>query len=63
MKPIAVFLPKSIESVVALDIATTFSGNAYMNLDIKSPSLRGFKNILDLIKPVAVITNKNSCWF
>lgn len=60
-KPIAVFLPKSIESVIA-DIAITYSGNAYMNLDIKTPSSR-IGNILDLIKPEIVITNKNLASF
>jgi amino acid adenylation domain-containing protein len=54
-KPIAVFLPKSIESVVA-DIAITFSGNLYMNLDIKSPDVRTRK-ILELIQPIAILTN------
>jgi len=54
-KPIAVYLPKSIESVIA-DIAITYSGNAYMNLDIKSPLTR-INNILDLVEPLYVITN------
>jgi len=54
-KPIAVYLPKSIESVIA-DIAITKSANAYMNLDIKSP-LERIKNIVDLISPSIVITN------
>jgi amino acid adenylation domain-containing protein len=54
-KPIAIFLPKSIESVVA-DIAVTYSCNIYMNIDVKSPQER-VKNIFDLIKPELVITN------
>jgi amino acid adenylation domain-containing protein len=53
--PIAVFLPKSIESVVA-NIAITYSCNIYMNIDLKSPQER-IKNIFDLIKPALVITN------
>jgi len=53
-RPVAVFLPKTIDSIVA-DIAITYSGNIYMNLDIKSPSLR-LANILELIKPELVIT-------
>ena len=53
--PIAVFLPKSIESVVA-NIAITYSFNIYMNIDVKSPQER-IKNIFDLIKPALVITN------
>jgi len=56
-KPIAVFLPKSIESVIS-DIAITYSSNIYMNLDIKTPSSR-IGNILDLVKPEVIITNKN----
>ena len=60
-KTIAVFLPKSIESIIA-DIAITYSGNAYMNLDIKTPSAR-IQNILDLINPEAVITNKKHASF
>lgn len=56
-KPIAVFLPKSIDSVIA-DIAITYSANMYMNLDIKSPNTR-ISNILALIQPNIIITNKN----
>ena len=54
-KPIAVYLPKTIESVVA-DIAITYSGNAYMNLDVKNPIER-IANIHSLIQPQYVITN------
>lgn len=54
-KPIALYLNKSIESVYS-DLAILYSGNFYMNLDIKSPSER-IKNILDLIEPAAIITN------
>lgn len=54
-KPIAVFLPKSIESVIA-DIAITYSSNVYLNLDVKSPATR-IGNILELIQPIAIITN------
>lgn len=53
--PIALYLPKSIESVYA-DIAITYSGNVYMNLDIKTPQER-IKNILELVRPRFVITN------
>lgn len=55
-RPIAVFLPKSIDAVCA-DLAITYSGNAYMNLDVKNPVER-LKNILTLIKPVAIVTNE-----
>ncbi len=53
--PIAVFLPKCVEAVEA-DLAITYSGNAYMNLDVKNPQER-LQNIIKLIQPVAVITN------
>ncbi len=56
-KPIAVYLDKHIESVVS-DIAIIYSGNAYMNLDTKTPIQRT-KNILDLIQPELIITNQN----
>lgn len=36
---IAVFAPKSIDTIVA-DLAILYSGNAYMNLDVKSPPRR-----------------------
>ena len=53
--PVAIFLPKSIESVVA-DLAATYSGNIYMNIDIKYPEER-LKNVFDKIQPEIVITN------
>ena len=60
-KPIAVYLPKSIQSVVA-DIAITYSGNTYMNLDVNLPSIR-IRNTLELIRPATIITNKNLAGF
>lgn len=54
-EPIALYLPKGIESVYS-DIAITYSGNVYMNLDIKNPRER-ISNILALIKPKAIITD------
>ena len=54
-KPVAVFLPKSIDAA-ASDLAITYSGNIYMNLDVKNPEER-LGNILSLIQPVAIITN------
>ena len=54
-EPIAVFLPKTIHSVIA-DIAITYSSNIYMNLDIKTPKER-IKNIVELVKPKFIITN------
>jgi len=53
--PVAVFLPKSIETVTA-NIGITYSGNIYMNLDIKAPVER-IKNILNLVQPKFLITN------
>ena len=53
--PVAMFMPKSIEAALA-DLAITYSGNAYMNLDVKNPSER-LGNILTLVQPAAVITN------
>ena len=55
-QPIAVFLPKSIDTVIA-NTAITYSGNIYMNLDVKAPIER-INNILALIKPAMFITNK-----
>ncbi len=54
-RPIAVFLHKSTESVIA-DLAITYSGNVYMNLDVKNPESR-ILNILEKIEPVLIITN------
>ena len=52
--PVAVFIPKSIWCVT-VDMGILYSGNAYMNLDIKTPSNR-IQNILKCIEPKAVIT-------
>ena len=54
-QPIALYLPKCTDAVVG-DIAITYSGNAYMNLDVKNPAER-IKNILSLVKPRAIVTN------
>jgi amino acid adenylation domain-containing protein len=54
-KPIAIFLPKTIDSVIS-DIAITYSGNVYMNLDVKTPMNR-INNIISLIEPKLIITN------
>ena len=55
--PIAVFLPKSINTVIA-DTAITYSGNIYMNLDVKSP-LKRIDSIIDLIQPVILVTSQH----
>lgn len=53
---VAVFLPKCAETIFA-DLGIVYSGNAYMNLDVKSPAQR-VKGILDHIRPVLVITSR-----
>lgn len=54
-RPVAVFMPKCVEALQA-DLAITYSGNVYMNLDVKNPAER-LGNIYALVKPAAVITN------
>lgn len=54
-RPVAVFMPKCVEALQA-DLAITYSGNAYMNLDVKNPAER-LGNIFALVKPAMVITN------
>lgn len=54
--PIAVFLPKEINAVIA-DIGIMYSSNPFMNLDVKTPHER-IMNIFDLVKPAAVITSR-----
>jgi amino acid adenylation domain-containing protein len=57
-RPIAVFLPKDISSVIS-DLAVIYSCNIYMNLDVKLPQYR-IANIVRQIKPAVIITdNKN----
>jgi amino acid adenylation domain-containing protein len=53
--PIAVYLPKSVNTVEA-DVAITYSGNAYMNLDVNAPIER-IRNIIDLIEPAILIAD------
>lgn len=55
-RPVAVFMPKCVEALQS-DLAITYSGNAYMNLDVKNPAER-LGNIFFLIKPAAVLTNR-----
>lgn len=54
-KPVAVYLSKSTESIIS-DVGITYSGNIYMNLDVKTPIER-IRNIINLIQPGIVITN------
>ena len=53
---IAVYLPKSIDAVIA-DIGIIYSCNAYMNLDIRQPVQRT-RNILALTQPVLLLTSR-----
>lgn len=53
--PIAVYMEKSIGSILS-NIAILYSGNAYMNLDTKTPAAR-IRSVIDLIQPKLVITN------
>lgn len=53
-KPVAVFLDKSIESVYS-DLGIIYSGNFYMNLDIKTPAER-ISNILKMVEPRFIIS-------
>ena len=55
--PVAIFLPKSIDSVIA-NLGVTYSGNIYMNIDIKYPEER-LKNVFGKIKPGFVVTNNS----
>jgi D-alanine--poly(phosphoribitol) ligase subunit 1 len=54
-RPIPVFLPKSAANIAA-DLGVLYSGNAYANLDVKSPPQR-LKGMLDNLDPVVIITN------
>lgn len=54
--PIAVFLPKEINTVLA-DLGIMYSSNPFMNLDVKTPKER-IMNIFELVKPAAVITSR-----
>jgi amino acid adenylation domain-containing protein len=53
--PVGVFIPKSIDAVLS-DIAVSYSGNIYMNLDVNTP-LERIKSILNNIQPRVIITN------
>src|SRR5271170_1590250 len=48
-RPVPVFLPKSAQNIIA-DFGILYSGNAYANLDIKSPAQR-LKGMLDNLNP------------
>lgn len=54
--PIAVFLPKCTHAIVA-DLAIVYSGNAYMNMDVKTPNER-LTNVLRQAQPELILTNR-----
>jgi non-ribosomal peptide synthetase component F len=54
-EPIAVYLPKSTETIFA-DLGIVYSGNAYMNFDVKSPPQR-IKSIIDHIGQRLIVTS------
>lgn len=55
-QPVLVYLPKCIETVV-VNLGIIYSGNAYCNLDIKSPAQR-IRNTFDKIGPSSVVTSR-----
>ena len=55
-RPIAVFLPKCAETIIA-DTAIIHTGNAYMNMDVKTPPER-LTNVLKTAQPLLVITDE-----
>lgn len=54
---VAVFVPKGIDSIT-VDVAIGYSGNAYMNLDMKHPEQR-FRYIFDAVRPALLITRRD----
>jgi amino acid adenylation domain-containing protein len=54
-QPIPVFLPKGANNIIA-DLGILYSGNAYANLDIKSPPQR-LKGMLQNLAPKTIITS------
>lgn len=55
-RPVAVYLSKSA-ACVAGDLGILYSGNAYMNLDVKTPAQR-ILNILELVRPLCVLADE-----
>ena len=53
-QPIPVFLPKGAGNIIA-DLGILYSGNAYANLDIKSPPQR-LKGMLQNLAPKIIIS-------
>ena len=57
-RPIAVFLPKCVNVVIA-DLAILYSGNFYTNIDDRAPIERLEKLLLN-VEPVLIITNQKT---
>ncbi len=57
-KPIAVFLPKSKNTIIS-NLGILYSCNVFMNLDIKTP-LDRIASIINHIEPFAIITDRNN---
>lgn len=55
-KIVAIFLPKSIELIIG-NLSALYSGNAYMNLDVKNPAAR-IQSIIDNISPALILTTQ-----
>ncbi|MDR1276780.1 MAG: amino acid adenylation domain-containing protein [Candidatus Accumulibacter sp.] len=55
-RPIAVYLSKSAETVVA-DLGIIYSGNAFMNLDVSIPHER-IRRILENVAPPLILTTR-----
>jgi amino acid adenylation domain-containing protein len=54
-RPVAVFLPKSAETVIA-DLGILYSGNCYANLDLKTPSER-LRAVIKKLGPSLIISS------
>ena len=53
-QPVAIFLPKCAHAIMA-DLAIVHSGNAYMNMDVKTPTERLAK-VLKQAQPLCITT-------
>ena len=56
-QPIPVFLPKGVQNIVA-DLGILYSGNAYANLDIKSPAPRFLARHFSLTPPIRLRSSR-----
>ena len=58
-RPIAIFLPKNNDAIVAI-LGALYSGNCYAPLDILNSGER-LKSILSNLNPLCIITNTELC--